>query len=338
MGENSPGFKIGLKHWIGTILIAIVASLVIFGMLRGQNFLADFLSKIKTAEPAPETEENDLNENSSQIISALATPTPSSAPNPAALGSGASKSPVPPSPSPTVLPSPTPSPILTKNPTPIPTPASMSVSTKSPTPSSTPTLTPTPAVTPTLTPSPTPPPVQTLPIVVNEIAWMGTAANANHEWIELYNPNPFSVDISVWVLKAVDGTPNITISSDKMIASFGYFLLERTSDGTISDISADQVYTGALGNGGEALEFIDNNGQLQDKVGHLDEFGQVSVWYAGENNTSTNPATRISMERINSLKPGDDSSNWQTNDGIIRNGLDANKNPINGTPKAPNSQ
>ena len=43
-----------------------------------------------------------------------------------------------------------------------------------------------------------------------------------------------------------------------------------------------------------------------------------------------------SMERLDPTAP-DDDANWGTNDGVTRNGLDAEGNPINGTPGAANS-
>lgn len=40
---NRGAFKIELRHWTGTLIVAIVAGFVIFGLLRGQEFLASFL-------------------------------------------------------------------------------------------------------------------------------------------------------------------------------------------------------------------------------------------------------------------------------------------------------
>ncbi len=182
-------------------------------------------------------------------------------------------------------------------------------------------------------------------IVINEIAWTGTGADDSDEWIEIYNPASQSKNLGGWTLKSFkikDGvlasdSPDIVIAT-KSLDPFSYLIFERTADTTISDISADQIYTGALDNAGEILELRDNSGQLQDKVGHLVSSSSVSSWYAGENNTSTTPATRKTMERISPTASGADSTNWQTNNGIIRNGLDKNGNLLFGTPKKKNSQ
>ncbi len=308
-----------------------MAVLVIFSLLWGQDFLVKLFfgreEKIiieeKNEEIVLPVSEDKIIERGDEQKSNIS-------------GSFATAAPVPISTPDSPILSPTPIQELSPELTPTITPTPVST----PRPTLTPAPIPTSNPTPTPTPSPTPDSTVALEInvVINEIAWMGTIANANHEWIELYNPNPFPVDISGWSIKAIDGTPNIIIAPDKIMAAFSYFLLERISDTTISDISADQIYTGILSNGGEVIELIDNNGQIRDKVGHFDEYGQISIWYAGESNTSTDPAIRISMERIDYSKPGDDPSNWRTNNGIIVNGFDSNSNFISGTPKALNSQ
>lgn len=187
---------------------------------------------------------------------------------------------------------------------------------------------------PTESPSPSPSPSPFIPspgtVVINEIAWMGTGASANDEWIELYNTSSKSIDISDWVLKAVDGTPDIVFASAS-IGPFDYYLLERTDDTTISDILADQIYTDALKNSGEVLELRDFNGDLHDVVGLVASgSGESESWYEGDN------ATKSTMERKDP-KLGNISTNWHTNDNITKNGLDFDGNIINGTPRAQNS-
>jgi len=158
-----------------------------------------------------------------------------------------------------------------------------------------------------------------------------TASLANDEWLELYNPSSVSVDVSGWRLRSLtDNSPDITIATAS-IDSCGFFLLERTDDTTVSDILADQIYKGNLkdrdddGKGGETLELRDNNDNLVDLV------PASGSWFAGLKEG------RYTMERIDPLKPGTDASNWASNNGVKRNGLNANSEPINGTPKSQNS-
>jgi hypothetical protein len=173
---------------------------------------------------------------------------------------------------------------------------------------------PTPTATATVTGTPYPP----LAVVINEVAWAGTSASANDEWIELHNPGPGAIDLSGWML--TDGG-DIHIHLEGGIPPGGFFLLERTDDGTVRDIAADQIYKGGLANDGEALRLIDPTGAEIDTANR--EGGE---WPGGS--AKSPPA---SMER-RSVDP-DSRPAWCTNDGIHRNGLDADGNPIHGSPK-----
>ncbi len=160
-------------------------------------------------------------------------------------------------------------------------------------------------------------------VVINEVAWMGTAANAADEWIELYNITAQNIDLTGWTLKSADTSPNITLSGS--IPAHGFFLLERTDDTTVSDITADQIYTGGLVNTGESLTLRDSSAQVIDTAN-----GDGGAWPAG------NDTSKLTMERRNPLA-ADTDDNWASNDGVTRNGLDASGAPLNGTPKARNS-
>ena len=160
-------------------------------------------------------------------------------------------------------------------------------------------------------------------VVINEIAWMGTAASTYDEWIELYNTTGDTITLTNWTLSSADGTPSITLSGS--IAPYGYFLLERSDDNTVSDISADQIYTGALGDAGEDFSLKDSSDTVIDRV------NCSGGWFAGSG------AAKITMERINPVIDGSTSTNWANNDEVTTNGLDANSNPLKGTAKALNS-
>lgn len=53
---NRGSLKLELRHWIGTLIVAIVAGFVIFGLLRGQEFLASFLVSQETKKIQRELE------------------------------------------------------------------------------------------------------------------------------------------------------------------------------------------------------------------------------------------------------------------------------------------
>ncbi len=166
-------------------------------------------------------------------------------------------------------------------------------------------------------------------IVINEIAWMGTSAGktGSDEWIELYNYGETDVNLSGWILiSETDDSPHINLNGT--IRAGGYYLIERTDDTTISDIQAN--YVGSFGTGG-----LKNDGEilvLKDKVANtIDRVDCSQGWFYGDN------VTKSSMERHNPGTGGSEKSNWATNNHLIRNGVDASGNPINGTPSSRNS-
>ncbi len=174
----------------------------------------------------------------------------------------------------------------------------------------------------TNSPVPTSTPAGFMSVIINEVAWAGTAASSSDEWLELYNPNAFPIDISNWRIVIVDGSPaQITIPSGTILGADSYFLLERAQSAT--DIPADYVYGGTnLSNNptGEILQLRDSNNVLVDTAN-----SNGGAWPAGSSTTFG------SMERRAGMLDSDVA--WITNTGVVRNGLAANGTPINGTPK-----
>ena len=178
-----------------------------------------------------------------------------------------------------------------------------------------------------------------LTVVINEIAWSGTKASSNDEWIELFNNSDQSIDLSRWRLKLGEKEINFLPETDAcghkkfIIEPYSYFLLERTDDNPVSDIDAD--WCGSFGHGlsdkGLKITLYDPSSNLIDEIGCYQEQGDCVSWYAGDKNN------HLSMERNDSLFLGNDPSNWHSNSGIKINGLDANGNHIQGTPRQKNS-
>jgi hypothetical protein len=193
-------------------------------------------------------------------------------------------------------------------------------------PTLTPTLTPSPTPSPTPTPTPTAtpsPPETAVPrpawVVISEVAWAGTSASANDEWIELWNPGDVDVDLTGWTLT---DNGDIRVALAGSVGAGGFFLLERTDDTTVGGVAADQIYTGALSNAGERLYLIDGSGVVMDSAN-----ADGGAWPAG------GYIPFGTMERINPGTTADAA--WCGNDGVYRNGSDANGNPVNGTPRQP---
>jgi len=161
-------------------------------------------------------------------------------------------------------------------------------------------------------------------VVINEVAWAGTASTLkDDQWIELYNPSNTSITITGWKLTSSSGNINITLSGS--ISSGGYFLLERDDDFTVSDITANQIYVGAMSMSGEILTLKDGSGNVIDTAN-----GDGGAWPAGSTTTYG------TMERTSTSAESDDS--WVTNTGNKKNGKNANNGDILGTPKNLNSQ
>ncbi len=114
-------------------------------------------------------------------------------------------------------------------------------------------------------------------VSISEIAWMGTDISPNDEWLELYNDGDSSVSLDGWTLIATDGAPSITLSGS--VGGNGYFLLERTDDTTVPDVTADQIFTGAFGNEGETLLLKDGDGTT------IDTISAAGGWPAGDSVT-----------------------------------------------------
>lgn len=142
-------------------------------------------------------------------------------------------------------------------------------------------------------------------VAINEVAWMGTQESANDEWLELKNQTDQEIDLTGWGLKAADGAPSIMLQGK--IAAQGFFLLERTSEATLPDQTADQVYVGSLANSGEVLELRDASNALVDQI------DAAAGWPAGDNEK------KLTMERKA-------DGNWQASA------------VAGGTPKAANSE
>lgn len=149
------------------------------------------------------------------------------------------------------------------------------------------------------------------PVIMNEIAWMGSMLSANDEWIELRNISDDTVSLQGWQLKDKGEQISVLFDASFSIEPRGFMLLERTDDNSVPAIAADTIYVGALSNSNEGIRLFDPECHLIDEVIALPD------WPAG------NPGERRTMERHMSFS-------WYTYTG---NGV----NGINGTPLAENS-
>lgn len=237
--------------------------------------------------------------------------------------------------------------------------------TNTPTPTRTITLTPT--NTSTVTPSPTrtvtPTQISEREVVMSEVAWMGTLANAEDEWIELLNLTNHDVDLTGWQIRSFrSGSADqvyAIIPLSGVIPKGQYFLMERGDDDVVSDITADFIYqktythggtshSSQLSNSGEMLilctpynisvnnckpsteNLITSVADVANQQTFINRTPSASnPWPAG------NSSTFGSMERKEVYNNED--TGWFTHTGAEpRWGKDANGNLIKGTPKHEN--
>jgi len=180
------------------------------------------------------------------------------------------------------------------------------------------------------------PAIRQLLVVINEICWSGTSSDHTQEWIELFNTTDADIDITGWVLASSDGAPFIRLqgilthhTADDPTS--GYYLLERSSDDTISTIPADQIYQGALTNLGEVLTLTDADGRIIDTANIVFSEDTGRSWPAGSDSRGNSPFA--SMERLEFLS-GDSPDNWAS---CITSLYEENGQILCGTPKGENS-
>ncbi|MBI4114440.1 MAG: lamin tail domain-containing protein [Candidatus Niyogibacteria bacterium] len=174
----------------------------------------------------------------------------------------------------------------------------------------------------------------TSPVVINEIAWMGTEGHGEDEWIELYNPTSQSIAFndSWFLISETDNSPAIALSGT--IPAGGYYLIERKnsdeidemSESPITDIPADLWVSFSVGlkDSGEALK-------LTYASSTIDRTALCTNWCAGS------LANKSTMERFDPFESGSNAVNWGTNNVIFTNGINKEGRTIRGTPKARNS-
>lgn len=114
------------------------------------------------------------------------------------------------------------------------------------------------------------------PMLINEIAWMGSSGGSTHEWVELKNVSGETVNVSGWQLLNENEKIHITFpqgfTSEKQ-----FTVLARAAANDALGLNADITFTGSIRNSNEGLRLFDNNCNLIDEV-----FASPS-WPAGDN-------------------------------------------------------
>ncbi|MDZ4758531.1 MAG: lamin tail domain-containing protein [Bacteroidota bacterium] len=160
------------------------------------------------------------------------------------------------------------------------------------------------------------------PILINELFadQSPKIGLPDYEFIELYNPNKFSIDLTNWTIS--DGTSTGTLSNTfgtPTIPPDSFIILcSHVSSGDYAVYGPIAIVNGfpSLNNTGDKITLKNNLGQLINEVNYTDK------WY----HDGTKAQGGWSMERINPLTQCDGITNWA-----------ASKNAIGGTPGKGNS-
>ncbi|MBU2540225.1 lamin tail domain-containing protein [Patescibacteria group bacterium] len=167
------------------------------------------------------------------------------------------------------------------------------------------------------------------PVVINEFAFAGTNADSNDQWIELYNRSNEDIDLTGWkITSGPNWSETFNFELQGIIPSKGYFLLEKNDDNVISDITANQIFTGTIEKHHLFLR--------SESDRYIDQF-YAPTNYGLDENSFILGDNHYSMERISPSSFGSDSKNWKLNNAVIMNGKDRNEVQIYGTPGSQNS-
>jgi len=160
------------------------------------------------------------------------------------------------------------------------------------------------------------------PVLINEIFadQSPKIGLPDYEFIELYNPNKFSIDLSNWTIS--DGTSTGTISNTfvtPIIPADSFIIIcSQVSSGDYATYGPIAIASSfpSLNNTGDNITLKNNLGQLINEVDYTDK------WY----HDGSKALGGWSLERINPLTQCDGINNWT-----------ASKNPNGGSPGTRNS-
>ncbi|MEX2605467.1 MAG: CotH kinase family protein, partial [Gracilimonas sp.] len=115
-------------------------------------------------------------------------------------------------------------------------------------------------------------------IVINEIMYNAPDEEDPQDWIELFNPNDFAVNLSGWIVKDEDDNHEFIIPENTIIAEEGYLVVAQNLNdfvamyGTLEPVVGNLGF--GLGGGGDQVRIFDLSGVMVDSV----EYDDVAPW------------------------------------------------------------
>jgi hypothetical protein len=170
------------------------------------------------------------------------------------------------------------------------------------------------------------------PVVINEINYNPPDNTVPEEFIELHNPSPADIDVSLW---QISGGVNFVIPSGQVIPGGG-FLVVAKSPGTIQSrygVTALGPWTGNLSGDGETITLLNANGKKVNEVNYTSEFPWPILTEGG------------SIALVNPALDNDLGSSWRVESpctpGLINTVFSTNAAPnirqVRHTPQSPAS-
>ena len=159
-------------------------------------------------------------------------------------------------------------------------------------------------------------------LVINEINYNSALSFDPGDWVELYNPQEYPLDISGWVFKDEDDLHAYAFSQGTVIESEGYIVIAFDMTAFHSLFPAVTNYVGPMGfglaGGGELIRLYNNTGTLVDTV-HYDD---VAPW-------PTRPdGLGATLELISPVLDNALAESWKAS-GITTNGTPGSENSVN---------
>lgn len=149
-------------------------------------------------------------------------------------------------------------------------------------------------------------------LIVNEIMYAPRSGDA--EYVELFNPNPYAVDVRDWLLADAAETTSSSvhkISSSSVIVDGGGFIVVAGDSGIFGRFSylTESRYRVIVKRSGLSLNNDGDNVMISDLTRVLmDSVHYVAAWH----NPEIDDPTGRSLERINPDFPSNDRRNWST--------------------------
>lgn len=155
-----------------------------------------------------------------------------------------------------------------------------------------------------------------MPLVINEVGWMGTPASATASWLEIYNRSGHPIDMSRVRLSTSDGLNAFNLSGT--LADNSYYLIENSETNT-SELAEHIATSFTLSSTPTqiTLSYIANGGATTTIDATPIASACGSSWCAG-----TIGGSSLSMERNQPGTVGTLASNWGSNNTVIKRGSD----------------